>query len=70
MGKFLNSEIAQQEEAAAKEVQHSAELLDALGQIAELHVRMMAMGEVIRELSLENSQLRIELKMIQPTGEG
>lgn len=63
MGKFLNSEIAREEEAAARENQQSAELLDALGRIAELNMKLLAMSEVVGEMALENAMLRTEIKV-------
>lgn len=69
MGKFLNSEIAREEEAAAREEQQSAELLEALGRIAALELRILSLMEVVGEQALENARLRVELKMKHSSGE-
>ena len=63
MNKFLNSELALAEEVAARENQQSAELLEALGKIAALQNRMLALNEVIGEMALEMAALRVELKI-------
>lgn len=56
MPQFLNSEIAAEDEK-------NTELISALGRIAELELRILAMTDVICEMAIENAKLRVNEKM-------